>query len=101
MKQLLALTLVLVLPACTMIQAGDRWAMTPGKGCIYLADDGTMIAESDGLSINLASLVSGMAGMAAGVFGGGSGEPAVQQLAAGEGCRGVLDTMYGAPPEEE
>ena len=63
-----------------------------GKGCIF-ADAEATIAESDGVSVNLASLFRGLGEIVGAVFGGT--REAAPGLEQGEGCRGVLDQLYG------
>lgn len=95
MKLTALLAPFLLLAACTTIKVSeDTWAFTPGKGCIYVSGD-TIIAESDGISINLSSAIQALTSAAGSVLGGGrDNTDGERRLESGEGCRGVLDTVF-------
>lgn len=94
MRKAIALgAIVLMAAGCTIAKSKDTWAFTPGKGCIY-SDGETLIAESDGISINLASMLQGMTAMVSAVFGANTQEKTERAIESGEGCRGVLDQLF-------
>lgn len=86
-------TLALLAAGCVTVSRPDGTRVASlGKGCIF-ADAEATIAESDGVSVNLASVFRGLGEIVGAVFGG-TREPA-PGLEQGEGCRGVLDKVYG------
>lgn len=89
------LCVALACASCILVERPDGLRVASlGKGCIY-ADGESTIAESDGVSVNLASLFRGLGEIVGAVFGGArEASPGLEQ---GEGCRGVLDQVYEQP----
>ena len=101
-RKFVACVAALAFVGCTVVKVGPKnWAFAPGKGCVVHMPDGTIIAESDGISINLSSAMQAMASVLGGVLGrGGEKSEKAQGLAAGEGCRGaaqLISETYESP----
>ena len=79
--------------SCTMVKVSeDQWAFVPGKGCVYTEGD-LMIAESDGISVNLASMIKGLGNLVGSVFGASQSANEGELVESGNGCR-VVGTIY-------
>lgn len=90
MRGLLA-ALAALLVGCTMVPVAgqEHRAVAWGRSCVVV-EDGTIIAESDGLSQVVGDVIRSVVGIVGSVFGGARSED--QPLQSAEGCWGVLES---------
>ena len=95
MRLLLLIALLFVAQGCAHGKlANGSEVFFIGKGCA-VADKTSLVVESDGISVNLGAILRSFGTIAGGILGGGAVQDPGDKLQSGEGCRGVLEHIYG------